>query len=122
VAASGQWDGRGRLLAWLLAIATNSRSTSSAAPDTVPLGTAPDDEIPDVATLGLEATVPGPEEQAIWRERLGRVWEAVSQLSADKQEALRLVRVQGYKLEEAAHLLQIPVAPSNPVSIMPIAC
>ena len=107
---AGQWDGRGRPLAWMLAIATNlALNHLRRGRDLVPLEAAPDEEIPDVATLGLDATVPGPEEQAIWRARLGRVWEAVSQLPAEKQEALRLVRVQGYKLEEAARLLQIPV-------------
>ena len=105
-----QWDGRGRPLAWLLAIATNLalnhlRSSRRAAP----LEAFPDEEVPDVATLGGEAVVPGPEEQALWRERLGRVQEAMAQLPPDKQEALRLVRVQGCKLEEAARLLQIPI-------------
>jgi len=107
---AGQWDGRGRPLAWLLAIATNLalnhlRSRRQA----VPLEAFPDEEVPDVAMLGGEAVVPGPEEHALWRERLGRVQKAMAQLPPDKQEALRLVRVQGHKLEEAARLLEIPV-------------
>ncbi len=33
----------------------------------------------------------------------------MGQLPPDKQEALHLVRIQGYKLEEAARLLKIPL-------------
>ncbi|MFB3882218.1 MAG: RNA polymerase sigma factor [Armatimonadota bacterium] len=107
---AGQWDGRGRPLAWLIVIATNlALNHLRSRRETVPLEAFPDEEVPDVATLGGEAIVPGPEEQAIWREQLGRVQEAIAQLPPDKQEALRLVRVQGYKLEEAARLLEVPV-------------
>ncbi len=107
---AGQWDGRGRPLAWLLAIATNlALNHLRTRRETVPLEAFADEEVPDVATLGGDAIVPGPEEQAIWREQLGRVQEAMAQLPPDKQEALRLVRIQGYKLEEAARLLQIPL-------------
>jgi RNA polymerase sigma-70 factor (ECF subfamily) len=104
-----QWDGRGRPLAWLLAIATNLALNHLRRRQTVPLEAFPDEEVPDVATLGGEAIVPGPEEQALWRERLGRVQKAMARLPPDKQEALRLVRVQGCKLEVAARLLQIPI-------------
>jgi RNA polymerase sigma-70 factor (ECF subfamily) len=107
---AGQWDGRGRPLAWLLAIATNlALNHLRSRRETVPLEALPDEEVPDVATLGCDAIVPGPEEQAIWREQLGRVQEAMAQLPAEKQEALRLVRVQGLKLDEAARLLGIPL-------------
>ena len=118
---AGQWDGRGRPLAWLLAIATNlALNHLRSRRETVPLEALPDEEVPDVATLGGDAIVPGPEEQVTWRQQLGRVQEAMAQLPADKQEALRLVRVQGLKLDEAARLLQIPPghpqipAPSRP--------
>jgi RNA polymerase sigma-70 factor (ECF subfamily) len=107
---AGQWDGRGRPLAWLLAIATNlALNHLRSRRETVPLEALADEEVPDVATLGCDAIVPGPEEQAIWREQLGRVQEAMAQLPAEKQEALRLVRVQGLKLDEAARLLGIPL-------------
>jgi len=107
---AGQWDGRGRPLAWLLAIATNlALNHLRSRRETVPLEAFPEEEVPDVATLGCDAIVPGPEEQVAWREQLGRVQEAMAQLPPDKQEALRLVRVQGYKLEEAARLLGIPL-------------
>jgi RNA polymerase sigma-70 factor (ECF subfamily) len=107
---AGQWDGRGRPLAWLLAIATNLALNHLRSPrNVVPLDALPDEGVPDVATLGCDAIVPGPEEQALWRERLGQVQEAMAQLPPDKQEALRLVRIQGYKLGEAAHLLGIPL-------------
>jgi len=107
---AGQWDGRGRPLAWLLAIATNlALNHLRGRRNVLPLEALPDDEVPDVSTLGCDAIVPGPEEQALWRERLGRVQEAMAQLPPDKQEALRLVRVQGYRLEEAARLLAIPL-------------
>jgi len=107
---AGQWDGRGAPLAWLLAIATNlALNHLRSRREVAPLEAFPDEEVPDVATLGCDAIVPGPEEQAIWRQELGRVQAAMAQLPPDKQEALRLVRVQGYKLEEAARLLQIPV-------------
>ena len=107
---AGQWDGRGRPLAWLLAIATNlALNHLRSRRNVVPLEAFPDEDVPDVATLGCDAIVPGPEEQALWRERLGRVQEAMAQLPPEKQEALRLVRVQGYRLEEAARLLEIPL-------------
>ena len=107
---AGQWDGRGRPLAWLLAIGTNlALNHLRSRRDVVPLEAFPDEEVPDVATLGGDAIVPGPEEQVAWRQQLGRVQEAMAQLPADKQEALRLVRVQGLKLDEAARLLQIPL-------------
>ncbi|HUU53812.1 MAG TPA: RNA polymerase sigma factor [Armatimonadota bacterium] len=107
---AGQWEGRGRPLAWLLAIATNlALNHLRSRRNVVPLEALPGDEVPDVATLGCDAVVPGPEEQVLWRERLGRVREAMAQLPPDKQEALRLVRVQGYRLEEAARLLGIPL-------------
>jgi len=107
---AGQWDGRGRPLAWLLVIGTNlALNHLRRRRATVPLEAFPDEDVPDVATLGGDAVVPGPEEQALWRQQLGRVQEAMAQLPADKQEALRLVRVQGLKLDEAARLLQIPL-------------
>ena len=105
-----QWDERGRPLAWLLAIGTNlALNHLRGRRRTLPLEALSDQEVPDVATLGGEAIVPGPEEHAFWRERLGRVQRAMAQLPPEKQEALRLVRVQGYKLEEAARLLEIPI-------------
>lgn len=107
---AGQWDGRGRPLAWLLVIATNlALNHLRRRRETVPLEALPDEEVPDVATLGCDAVVPGPEERVAWRQQLGRVQEAMAQLPADKQQALRLVRVQGLKLEEAARLLRIPL-------------
>ncbi len=63
---AGQWDGRGRPLAWLLAIATNLALNHLRGRRNVALLEAlPDDEVPDVATLGCDAIVPGPEEQAL---------------------------------------------------------
>jgi RNA polymerase sigma-70 factor (ECF subfamily) len=107
---AGQWDGRGQPLAWLIVIATNlALNHLRSRRETVPLEAFPDEDVPDVATLGCDAIVPGPEEQALWRQQLSRVQEAMAQLPADKQEALRLVRVQGLKLDEAARLLQIPL-------------
>jgi RNA polymerase sigma factor (sigma-70 family) len=107
---AGQWEGRGRPLAWLLAIATNlALNHLRGRHNVVPLEALSEDEVPDVATLGCDAIVPGPEEQALWREQLGRVWAAMAQLPAEKREALQLVRIQGYKLEEAARLLGTPL-------------
>lgn len=107
---AGQWDGRGRPLPWLIVIATNlALNHLRARRETVPLEALPDEDVPDVATLGSDAIVPGPEEQVVWRQQLSRVQEVMAQLPADKQEALRLVRVQGLKLDEAARLLEIPL-------------
>jgi RNA polymerase sigma-70 factor, ECF subfamily len=107
---AGQWEGRGKVLAWLLAIATNlALNHLRGRRETVPLEAFPEEDVPDVSTLGGDAIVPGPEEQVAWREQLGRVQEAMAQLPGEKQEALRLVRVQGLKLDEAARLLQIPL-------------
>ncbi len=107
---AGQWDGRGRPIAWLIVIATNlALNHLRGRRETVPLEAFPDEEVPDVATLGGDAIVPGPEEQVAWRQQLTRVQEVLAQLPPDKQEALRLVRVQGLKLEEAARVLDIPL-------------
>ncbi|NIR02115.1 MAG: hypothetical protein GTN78_18295, partial [Gemmatimonadales bacterium] len=51
---------------WLLAIATNlALNHLRTRRETVPLEAFADEEVPDVATLGCDAIVPGPEEQAI---------------------------------------------------------
>jgi len=107
---AGQWEGRGRPLAWLLAIATNlALNHLRRRQPVVPLEAFPDEDLPDVATFGGDAIVPGPEEQILWRQQLDRVQEAMAQLPAEKQEALRLVRLQGLKLDDAARLLGIPI-------------
>jgi len=105
-----QWDGRGRPLAWLLVIATHlALNHRRRRKEVVPLDAFSGDEPPDVATLSCDALVPGPEEQTIWRHQLARVQAALGLLPPDKQAALRLVRVQGHSLEEAAGLLGIPL-------------
>jgi RNA polymerase sigma-70 factor (ECF subfamily) len=107
---AGQWDGRGRPLAWLVVIATNlALNHLRSRREVVSWEALSGEETPDVATLACDASVPGPDEHVIWRQELGRVQAAMAQLPRDKQEALRLIRVQGYKLEDAARLLQIPV-------------
>jgi RNA polymerase sigma-70 factor (ECF subfamily) len=53
--------------------------------------------------------VPGPEEQALWRDELDRVRTAMAELPSDKQAALLLVRVEGYSIKEAAGMLGVPI-------------
>jgi len=107
---AGQWEGRGRPLAWLMAIATNlSLNHLRSRRETVPLEAFPDEEVPLGAKHRGDAIVPGPEEQAMRREQLDHASQLLSLLPADKQEAVRLVRVEGYTLAEAAAQLNIPV-------------
>lgn len=105
-----QWEGRGRPLAWLLAIGTNLALNHLRARrgdiSLAGLGEYDPSQIP--ASLA-DAIVPGPEEQALWRDQLDRVRAAMAVLPPEKREALRLVRVQGHSLREAAEQLGLPV-------------
>ncbi len=107
---SEQWEGRGRPLTWLLAVATNLAlnhlRSKRAAVSLEALG--PEDTSGNLASAS-EALMPGPEEQALWREQLDRVSTAVALLPPGKRAAIRLVRVQGYTVREAAALLGVPV-------------
>lgn len=107
---AGQWDGRGRPLAWLLAIATNLalnhlRDRRAAIP-TVPLDA---EETMETRASASEVAVPGPEDQVLWRDQLDRLNALMALLPEEKQAALLLVRVEGYTLREAADLLGVPV-------------
>jgi len=107
---AGQWDGRGRLLAWLLAIATNAalnhlrrkREVLSLAPPEL-------EECAEMPATASEALLPGVEEQVLWREELHRIRLAMAALPEEKQEALRLVRLEGRSLQEAADSLGVPI-------------
>jgi RNA polymerase sigma-70 factor (ECF subfamily) len=67
-----------------------------------------DDEVEAPASAS-DALLPGPEEQALWREKLSRVRAALDSLSPDKQVAVRLVRIEGHTIREAAVMLGVPV-------------
>ncbi len=67
-----------------------------------------EDELETLASAS-EPLIPGPEEQAMWREELGRLRAAMAQLSPGKQAALRLVRIEGHTIREAAAMLGVPV-------------
>jgi RNA polymerase sigma factor (sigma-70 family) len=107
---AAQWDGRGRPLAWMLAIATNlALNHLRGRRDVVSLGAlGVEDEMGTRASVS-DALVPGPEEQAMWREELDRVRTAMAELPSDKQAALILVRIEGYTIREAAAMLGVPV-------------
>ncbi|HUT73806.1 MAG TPA: sigma-70 family RNA polymerase sigma factor [Armatimonadota bacterium] len=105
-----QWDGRGRLLAWLLTIATNlALNHLRARHPVVSLAAFGDDEFSETLATAPEALVPGPEDQAVWGDELDRARSALAQLPADKQAAVRLVRIEGRSLREAAAALGVPV-------------
>jgi RNA polymerase sigma-70 factor (ECF subfamily) len=107
---AGQWDGRGRALAWLLAIATNlALNHLRRRRPAVSLAALGEEEFSETLASASDAIVPGPEDQAIWGDQLDRLRAAVTQLPADKQEALRLVRIEGRSVQEAAAELGIPV-------------
>jgi len=107
---AGQWDGRGRLLAWLLVIATNlALNHLRARRPVVSLAALGDEESSETLAAASEAFVPGPQDQALWGDELNRVRSAIGLLSADKQAVLRLVRVEGRSLQEAAAALGVPV-------------
>lgn len=105
-----QWHGRGRPLAWLLVIATNlALNHLRARRPTVSLDALAQDEPQETPASMSEAVLPGPEEQVLWREELGRAQAALAELPLDKQAALRLVRIEGYSIREAAHMLGVPI-------------
>lgn len=107
---AGQWEGRGRPLAWLLAIATNLALNHLRARRPVALLPEPgEDDSPETFASLAEAVVPGPEEHALWREQLARVQAALATLPTDKRMAVQLVRIEGRSLRQAAAELGIPV-------------
>jgi RNA polymerase sigma-70 factor, ECF subfamily len=107
---AGQWDGRGRLLGWLLAIATNTALNHLRRKrEIVSLAQAELEDNAETPASISEAQLPGIEEQVLWREELQRIRMAMAALPENKQEALRLVRIEGRSLQEAADSLGIPI-------------
>jgi RNA polymerase sigma-70 factor (ECF subfamily) len=105
-----QWEGRGRPLAWLLAIATNlALNHLRGRREAVSLAAAGDDDPSETLASNADAILPGPEEQVFWRDQLDRVRAAVATLPAEKQAALRLVRLEGKSLQAAAQALGVPL-------------
>jgi len=105
-----QWEGRGRPLAWLLAIATNlALNHLRARREAVTLAAVSGDDPSETLASNADALLPGPEEQALWRDQLNRVRAAMAALPAEKQAALRLVRLEGRSLQEAARELGVPL-------------
>jgi RNA polymerase sigma-70 factor (ECF subfamily) len=105
-----QWDGRGRPLAWLLAITTNIALNHLRGRRTVlPLAVLEQNDEAEAGASISEALMPGPEDHALWREELGRVRAALDALSPDKRLAVRLVRIEGHTIREAAAMLGVPV-------------
>ena len=105
-----QWDARGRLLAWLLAIATNLALNHLRAQRPVtPLAEVGEDDPSETLASATEALVPGPEEHALWRDQLALVQTALAALPADKRSAVQLVRIAGKSLRQAAQELGIPI-------------
>ena len=92
---AAQWNGRGRPLAWMLAIATNlALNHLRGRRDVVSLGALSGEDEMGTRASASDALVPGPEEQALWREELDRVRTAMAELPSDKQAAIILVRVE----------------------------
>ena len=106
---AAQWEGRGRLLAWLLAIATNLALNHLRGKRAASLAALGSEESSETLAAASEAILPGPEEEVLWREELARVRAAMARLPREKQEALRLVRLEGQSLAEAAAALGVPV-------------
>jgi len=105
-----QWDGRGRPLAWLLAIGTNlALNHLRARHGEVSFTDLGGWDFADAPASAADVVIPGPEEQSLWRDQLNRVRASMAALSPDKQMALRLVRFEGFTLREAAQHLDIPI-------------
>jgi RNA polymerase sigma-70 factor (ECF subfamily) len=105
-----QWEGRGSVVGWLLAIATNlalNALRSRRRADS--LDALMEDEEWEAAASLFEASTPAPEDEAIWRERLERVMALIDQMPGDKQTVLRLARLQEKTLPQIAAQLGIPV-------------
>ena len=105
-----QWEGRGSVVGWLLAIATNIALNALRTRRRVHTLDAlmADDEWEAAAAL-YESTAPAPEDEALWRDQLGRVMALIDQMPADKQTVLRLARLEDKPLPEIAAQLGIPL-------------
>jgi RNA polymerase sigma-70 factor (ECF subfamily) len=107
---ASQWDGRGRLLAWLLAVATNlALNHLRARRPVISLSSVGAEEFSQALDAASDAILPGPEDQAVWRGEVERLRSAIELLPADQRAALRLVRLEGQSLREAAAALGVPV-------------
>jgi RNA polymerase sigma-70 factor, ECF subfamily len=105
-----QWDGRGRLLGWMLTIATNlALNHLRSRRPTVPFAEEQTDDAGERPAHCSEAMVHGPEEQVLWREEIQRIRSAMDLLPSEKQDVLRLIRMEGRSLREAAEMLGVPV-------------
>ena len=107
---AGQWDGRGRLLAWLLAIGTNlALNHLRRQRATVSLAAPGAEDFSETLASASDAVLVRAEEQVLWRDQLDRVLSAMAALPAEKQAALRMVRLEGRSLREAAAALRVPI-------------
>jgi len=105
-----QWESRGSVVGWLLAIATNIALNALRArrrTDSLDELTAEDEW--EAAVSLWDAAPPGPEDEAIWRDQLGRILDLVDQMPADKRAVLRMARIEERSLPEIASRLGIPV-------------
>lgn len=104
---AGQWQG-GKPLAWMLTIATNLALNHLRRRQVLPT-TLEEEELLELSPTPSDALLPGPEEEVIWRDEVRRVSSALEMLPEEKQQALRLIRIEGMSLREAADRLGVPI-------------
>jgi RNA polymerase sigma-70 factor (ECF subfamily) len=110
---AGQWDGRGTLRGWLVAVATNLARNHLRALRRRPVRRlelpSTDEEDEDmVPGWMVDQAAVGPPEAAERAETRRRVRRMVDQLTEDKREALRLVYEEQMDLGAAAYELDVP--------------
>ena len=108
---SGQWDGSGAPLAWLLRIATNLALNHIRDSRLRAHGNIDDeiDEYADEPTRQLEASGPGVPEQAHLRDQAERLLELIAQMPEDRQALLRMARLEQRRLQDIADQAGVPV-------------
>lgn len=103
-----QWQG-GKPLARMLTIATNLALNHLRRRPMLSTAMLEEDELNELSSTPADALLPGPEEEVIWREEMRRVSLAMEMLPEEKQQTLRLIRIEGMSLREAADALGVPV-------------
>jgi RNA polymerase sigma-70 factor (ECF subfamily) len=112
---AGQWKGEGPFRPWLLRIATNlalnhlralRRRRETPVPSAAPLDE--DDEDSLVPGWMVDASAVQPDDALIDAERYARLRSIIGELSAEKQEVLRMVYDAHMETREVAAQLGIP--------------
>jgi RNA polymerase sigma-70 factor (ECF subfamily) len=107
---AGQWNGRGSVIGWLLAIGTNlALNALRARRRTASIDALMESEEWDTVASASEAVAPEPEDEVIWRDQLARTVALIENMPADRQAVVRMARIEGRPLHEIAAALGVPL-------------